>query len=353
MSGRRRFMNSIRYCTVSLLVLLSNISGVAAQVEATNQDVPIQVRLKPDKNTIMLGEPLFLAFEVTNISGEQLCIRVGGDYRNKFGRPNRFQVTVKTVDGTELPQLEVITLGGLSGCETIEVGDTHTVRLFLPHWATIERTGSYRVNVKNAMSFSSHEPPGGSSKPKYSMLADVSAEFAVVRSERNKIGEIINLLGSIMLDSSDPRSTESATALASIHDERVISYFAEALRKFRDDDVRSLKIREINIKERSIAALATYDDDRAIDALQAAMISSSDFTRLDLATAFGNSPHRSAIKLLLKMQDDKYSTVRLSVALALAKVKTKESHAALRKLLKDEVEDVRTAAKESLDKLDH
>jgi len=50
------------------------------------------------------------------------------------------------------------------------------------------------------------------------------------------------------------------------------------------------------------------------------------------------------------MQDDSYWFVRLRVAQGLDAVKTKEALAALRKLLKDEEEHVRNAAKESLNK---
>ena len=340
-------MHAIRYCAISLFLVLSSNSVVTAQVDGTNQYVPVQIRLKPDKKTIMLGEPLFIAFEVTNTSGEKLCLGVGGDYRNRFGRPERFQVSVRTDDGREVPQPEAPNTGGFLGCDPIEAGETYTVRLFLPHWATIERTGSYRVNVKRQMGFSS-DVSSGSRSPKYSMLADVNTEFTVVPSEENKIGGIISSLGSIMLDSSDTRASESAMALASIQDKRVISYFAEALRKFGDAEFAFDRRNEYSLSSTSIGALGTYDDDRAIEALQAAMKSSSDDTRLHVATAFGDSPHKSAIKLLLKMQDDSYWFVRLRVAQGLKTVKTKESLDTLQKLLKDENEDVRNAAKDSL-----
>lgn len=341
-------VNAFRYWALALLLLL-NSSGVAAQVEETNKDVPIQIRLKPDKKTIMLGEPAFFAFEVTNLSGEKLCLGVGADYRNKYGRPERFKVTVRTEDGKELPQLEVVSLGGFIGCDPIEPGEVYTVRLFLPHWAHIERTGSYRINVKRGMGFSNYEP--SEYTPKYSFHADVNAEFEVVPSEHNKMGAIISSLGSIMLDSSDPRSADSAKALAWLQDDRVISYFAEALRKFRDADLRFVNLSEPYIRNRSIVALAMYDDDRAIEALQAAMNSPSEDTRADVAYSLSHSPHRSAFKLLLKMQDDSYYFVRLRVAQRLATAKTEESKTVLTKLLNDEHEDVREAAKESFSKI--
>lgn len=341
-------MHITRYSAVCLLLLLATSRAITAQADTTNQEAPVQIRLKLDKDTIMLGEPLFISFGVTNLSGEKLCLDIGGDYRNRFGRPDSFTVSVSRDDGSELPQLPVINLGGLFGCASIEAGDTYTVRLFLSDWANIERIGSYRINVKRGMSFSSYDP--SDAKNKYSMRADLNADFVVVPPDENTIGGLINSLGSIMLDVSDPRAAESAQALASIQDKRVISYFAEALRKSKDSESDFYSRHEERIRATAIAALATYDDDRAIDALKGAMNSRIDDTRLAVATAFGHSPHRSAIKLLLKMQDDKYWFVRLRVAQGLDKVKTKESLAALQKLLKDEDEHVRDAAKESLRK---
>jgi hypothetical protein len=315
------FLNVVRYCGVSLF-LLFNCSSVLAQVDAENKDVPVRISLRPDKETIMLGEPMFIAFAVTNLSGEKLCLGIGGDYRNRFGRPDSFKVLVTAADGAVMPTSEAIGLGGFIGCAPIESGDTYTVRLFLSHWATITRPGSYQVNVKRHMGFSNYEP---SEKRKYSMLADVNAKFTVVPADDNKMGAVINSLGSIMLDNSNPLSGEAATALLSLQDKRVISYFAEAVRKFSEFEVFTSGP-EYLICSRAIAALAEYDDDRAIQALQGAMNSAHDDTR----------------------QDDKYWFVRLRVAQGLKNVNTKESRVVLHKLLKDDNEEVRKAAGDSL-----
>jgi hypothetical protein len=343
------------HCVLCLFVAISNISNVTAQVVTTDKEVPVRISLKPDKKTIMLGEPMFIAFEVTNMSGEKLCLGVGGDYRNKFGRPDRFQVSVRTDNGEAVPQPRSWNGGGFIGCDPIEPGQTYTVRLFLSHWATIEHTGFYRINVQRQMDFSRWEF-AGSEKPKYSMRANVNAEFTVVPSEENKMGEVINSLGSVMLDSGDPKAVNATTALASIQDKRVITYFAEALRKFGEvgfaSGFASGRSSEYSIVSGAITALGTYDDDRAIEALQAAMKSSSQDTRLSVATALGGSPHKSAVKLLLQMQDDSYWFVRLRVAQGLKNVKTRDARDTLQKLLKDENEEVRKAAKETLNELD-
>jgi hypothetical protein len=345
-SGIKILIPAVCYCGAGLLLLFSTASGVTAQVNTTNKDIPVQIRLTPDKNTIMLGEPLFFAFELTNLSGEELCLAVGGDYRNTYGRPNSFMVLVKDDQGKNLPQFDLILMGGLSGCDAIQSGATYTVRLFLAHWAKIERTGSYRIDVARSMELFSWEPD--SKKPKYSWTASVNAEFTVVPADENKMGGVINSLGSVMLDSSDPRAADSAMALASIQDKRTITYFAEALHKFGDFQALNSPKGEYTIAARAIVALATYDDDRAIEALRDAMDSQSEDVRWKVANAFGDSRHKSAIKLLLKMQDDYFWMVRVRVAQRLKTVKTRESQAALQKLLKDGVKEVREAAKNSL-----
>jgi len=349
MNRTHRFLNAGRFFLLTLVLLLFAGLSVMAQDEEKPQEAPVRVSLKPDKETIMLGEPLFIAFEVTNLSGESLCLGVGGDYRNKYGRPERFNVSVTDDNGAVVPKLEVINMGGLVGCGLIQPGETYTVRLFLPHWATIERTGTYHVNVKRSMGFTSYDSTLTYSRsPKYSMEADVNAQFTVVPADDNKMGAIINSLGSVMLDSSNPLAAYSAIALTSIQDKRVITYFAEAVRNLSNGEVDDPFSRKNAIRSNAIIALGTYDDDRALQALQAVMDNSCDDIRLAVAAAFGDSPHKAAIKLLLKMQDDSDWFVRLRVAQGLKDVNSKEALAALNKLLKDENEDVRKAAKESL-----
>ncbi len=344
MTGIKGFLQAILCCAAGLCFLFAIASGVSAQVNATDKDVPIQIRLTPDKKTIMLGEPLFFSFDVTNLSGERLGLEVGGDYRNRFGRPDSFMVSVIGADGKALPHLEVIGMGGLVGWDPIEPGATYTVRLFLAHWAVIEQTGSYSIYVSRKMNFSSY----ASTHADYRMDASTNAEFSVVPADDNKMGGVINSLGSVMLDDSDPRAADSALALAHIQDKRTISYFADAVRKFGESQAATLFDDDYLIASRSIAALATYDDDRAIEALRGGMNSQSEDIRWRVANALGDSSHRWARKLLLKMQDDYFWMVRVSVARCLKDVKTKEAQAALQKLLKDGVKEVREAAKQSL-----
>jgi len=71
MNPTHRSPDAVRYCAASLILLLFSFS-VMAQVDAGNKEFAIRISLRPYKETIMLGEPLFIAFEVTNLSGEKL-----------------------------------------------------------------------------------------------------------------------------------------------------------------------------------------------------------------------------------------------------------------------------------------
>ncbi len=71
-----------------------------------------------------------------------------------------------------------------------------------------------------------------------------------------------------MLDESNPRANDSGQALAGIRDQRVIGYFVDAVRKFGNKQTGT---DGYFLSRKAISALATYDDDRAIEAFASAM----------------------------------------------------------------------------------
>ena len=126
----------------------------------------------------MLNEPVFLSFEIRNYSPQALCLGVGGDYRNSLGRPDSFTVTVNRADGTAVPQPKAVGFGGISGCAYIPVAESHIIKLFLPHWALFEETGSYTINVKRRMAFFNYEPkPTFLPRPGYCFSGLISARY--------------------------------------------------------------------------------------------------------------------------------------------------------------------------------
>jgi hypothetical protein len=65
---------------------------------------PIEISLLLEKSVIMLGEPIHLSFIVRNLSGTDLRFSEGGDYRNRLGRPESYDVRAMGSDGKQVPK---------------------------------------------------------------------------------------------------------------------------------------------------------------------------------------------------------------------------------------------------------
>ena len=75
------------------IIIFSLVPALAkAEIYTTPDGENFEVNLIPDKTEIMLGEPLFLSFEVKNLSTVDLAFANGGDYRNRLGRPLNYQL---------------------------------------------------------------------------------------------------------------------------------------------------------------------------------------------------------------------------------------------------------------------
>ena len=55
--------------------------------------VKLDVTAAPEKMEFMVGEPGYVLFKIANLSDRNVRIMVGGDYRNRLGRPDSFQST--------------------------------------------------------------------------------------------------------------------------------------------------------------------------------------------------------------------------------------------------------------------
>jgi hypothetical protein len=323
--------------------LIAACAPVSAQTFVTKDGGVIEVSLKPDKKVIMLGETTYLSYEVKNFSEHDLCMSVGGDYRNEFGRPDSFKVTVVRDDGKPVPQPEVkLSMGGLVGCARIPAHGSHVIKLFLPHWATFESTGTYSIRVERGLALTKY-----SAKDSTKFTSDVSTKIEIVPTDEKSLGEVIDSLGKVMLDPEHPESEQATAALNFIDDKRAIKFFVQALEKFSQaaDHTREHdRIRPV------ASALSKFNDDDALAAIEKLMDSRNQETRRDIASALGRSKHPQAIELLLKMRTDNYWGVRLEIAFALGMIETSRSNSLLREMLEDESEYVRNAAKHYLEK---
>ena len=208
---------------------------------------PIEVSLLPEKSVIMLGEPIHLSFIVRNLSGTDLHFSEGGDYRNRLGRPESYDVRAVRSDGRQVPKPEVLSaMGGLSGYEEVPARAAATCHLFLPHWAPFEETGIYTITCKRTLEFLGPEAEGllsvGISVPLQKLLGpegllsvgisvpvQTSAQIVVVESDHEKMGEIIEKIGVEMLDEDYERARLASLSLDYVNDERAIPHFVKAI----------------------------------------------------------------------------------------------------------------------------
>lgn len=146
--------------------------------------------------------------------------------------------------------------------------------------------------------------------------ADVSTTIRVGPRDENGLVEIIDSFGAAMLDIGNAAARDSARALASIKDPRVIKYFAAALEAFGNSRAFGFS-NDYPISLQAIYALSKFDDDSAMAALERAMNSPSEDIRENVATVLGSMKHPQAINLLLKMVKDENEDVRKAAQTAL------------------------------------
>lgn len=130
---------------VFLLVCISSQTYSQRFLTATGAELFISI--KPQKEVVLFGETTYIILTIENRSNVTLFFPDGGDYRNNLGRPDSYSVSVKCLDSKTVIQPEVtFSMGGLIGSQTIPAGGVYKTKLWLPHWAAIDRPGKYFVN---------------------------------------------------------------------------------------------------------------------------------------------------------------------------------------------------------------
>jgi len=299
----------------------------------------IEVSLLPDKPVIMLGEPIHLSFIVRNLSETDLKFGEGGDYRNRLGRPERYDVRAVRSDGKPVSKPEILfSMGGLLSAVKVPAGRAATRYLFLPHWAPFEETGIYTITCKRTLGF------GGISVP-----VETSVQIEVVESNHEKMGEIIGKLGAEMLGEDKEKARLASESLDYINDERVVPYL-----------VKAVDPGDYSLTRSSLRSLSKYNTNSAIEGIkkgmrvsheemreagnESAAISLAEEIRSLAADVLAESKHPEAIPLLLSMRKDSYGPIRLKVVqtlgVLLSVLKTPEAITILQEMSKDENEEV-------------
>lgn len=320
--------------TTSLFLFYTPAQGQTYSVNGA----PIEVSILPEKSVIMLGEPIHLSFIVRNLSETDLRFSEGGDYRNRLGRPESYDVRAVRSDGMQVPQPEIpIGRGGIVSSVRAPAGGGATIQLFLPHWAPFEETGIYTITCKRTLHFSDSEE---SLSQGVSVPVQTSVQIEVVKSNHEKMGKIIEKLGAEMFGEDKEKARLASQSLDYINDERAVPYLVKGV----DPD-------DYNLTLSSLRSLSKYNTDSAIRGIKRGMsvsheemrevanrstaISTAENVRVAAAQALAESKHPEAIPLLMSMRKDNYWGVRLTVVQALSRLRTPEAIPILQEMSKD------------------
>ena len=331
--------NCFPIVVLSLVVLALHLSALA-QTTVTKEGVPIRVTVEPEKRTIMMSEPIYFKYIIENYSEQKVCFRWGGDYRNRLGRPESFDVRANREDGLEAER-EIIEMsfGGLVGCNNAPANGKTETELFLPNWVIFKEPGSYTVTVRRWLT-----TPGKSFfKPKSSIPTESTFQLIVEPDDDEKIGKLISDLGVEMLTGkpSDKMTFRAAFKLSRMKDARSAPYFIKLLDSYSDSDSDS----KIKLARAAAISIGPFPGDEVLEALERASKSDSQDVRLRVADALKLNKHTRSMKVLIGMKNDEYEWVRLRVAQGLSLDKSEEGLLVLKELAKDPESLVSDAAK--------
>jgi hypothetical protein len=311
-----------------------------AQVYEVN-DWKLEVSLVPEKSTVLVGEPVFLAFLVRNLSAEDLQVLVGGDTLNRLRRPGTFKVQVVDADGRPMPTPESPPAGGSSarGPQNLPVGGTYRFSLFLPDWTEFKGPGEYTVTAARTLEITRSGPDVAWLDPANVSRLDVqaSARVAVHPSDAAALGAVIATRGQAMFGGDEEAAIAAANVLAAIDDARVIPHLTRAAAES-----------SYSVKSIAVRGLARFNDDQALEAVTRAAHDPELGIRLRAAHSLSSSPHPAALAALIELRTSPDVGMRNTVLQALAKDRSPESLEMIRAMTTDDDEDLRTEAQRYL-----
>lgn len=342
----------MRWSLAILPVLMAGIAPWAvraAPYEAAG--VQVDITAVPEPSEVMMGEPSCVLFNVANRSDRDLRIMVGGDYRNRLGRPDSFKVEVVGSDGKKVPQPDAgFDKGGITSAENLPAKGDYVFRLFLPHWATFKKPGRYTMTIRRKLELVPNDGTDAFSRKPTAIDVAATATIEIVPADAAKLGKLIARWGEQMLDRSSEGAERAEQMLNAMHDERVIPYFATLAEK-----------PHFSPRIAAARALGKYNSDEAFEALKkltkttAANIRDST-TTLALAESSAKSvhgwavhsiaasPHPKAIPFLWTFANDPSHAVRLTLLHKAAELKTLEARGIIQKMTNDRHETVRNEA---------
>ena len=312
----------------------------------------LKVTAAPEQAEMMLGEPIDVTFTIANPTDQNWRVLVGGNDRNRLGRPNSFQVDVVGPDGKAVPQPDSgMDMGGITSSKPLPAKGEYTFRLFLPHWATFAKTGDYTIVIRRKLQVVPDDNNHAFGPNANELDLSATTKIKVVAADAGQFGVLIAKLGKLSVDRESPERERATQMLRAIRDPRTVPYYI-TLSKQPHHEPRMT----------ACQGLADYGTDEAFEALNALTKtpgadlrgsattvkleeSSAAGVRQSAVYAIGKNPHKDALATLWTFAGDADYAIRITVLHKAAEIETAEATAIIETMTEDANATVRDEAK--------
>ena len=331
----------VSLCALVCILFFAALTATHFVANAVNATIKAGFEYVPEHSEIVLGEPLYVTFSVTNQGFATFYLETGGDYRMAV-RPGRFSFKAIDTNGVAAkdPHPDASNIGGFVFLPEVKPHSAYSEKLFLPLWIKFDHAGQYRVHVERSLQL--YADSTAHREAAVTNLGTYDFYVTVLPANSNLLGSRIQELGE---QTKVPEQAYDATlALAYIDDKRVVPYLLDVVEAYKGkgnslypgieglgrhptaDSTKGL-IKLLNDPKRVdaaeyeiIEALSKMNSPEAKDVLRESLSSPSAFTRKTVAKFLGQMNDRDSINAIKAHLTDTNSEVRLACANALVRL---------------------------------
>ena len=179
----------------TILILIVNCFSLFSQSNIYAAKVSTHIEFI--KDTILLGEPTFFHYVLTNNSDESIFVEEGGDYRS--GRKVSFNVYIITSENDTLTRQGLMgPWGGFLLFHEIKPKKSRKFKLFLPMWGDIKEADNYTISVSKKFKIAPYNPFPSKDHSKTEEIPKEAKKKLYVVEDYEKLGVFIeNLINEI------------------------------------------------------------------------------------------------------------------------------------------------------------
>lgn len=218
-------MNNISLLCTTLLLC----TQIQLRSQSIDYQQAISSHIELPKDTVLLGEPVFFDFVITNVSNDTFYVEQGDEFEIP-GAPwaESFVFLVDEKQDTIQNSIGCAGYSFLIGFAKFEPGQKRVHHIFLPEWAEITQVGSYKIIAGNQFKATTDHLNYKESRSKATIVPKQEEAILTVVDNQQQLGEFINQL-IIDIKTAQPKDEyKYDRILEKITDERIIPFLSEA-----------------------------------------------------------------------------------------------------------------------------